>query len=286
MLSENVDRGQVVGAQSQVAVFASSDRARIEVAVLFERLRTLDVPGIDGVETDAGSTATVRQALFGLDLTRQARVVGLGGQLDPQTRTATLLLSVEAPLDPADGDLPLLIGAFVDVTLDGRTRDGALTVPRSALYNGDTVWVVNDEERLESRTVTTGWSLSSSIEVDNGLQAGDRVVTPVNCRVRWRGPGSSSWAVRPPRGELDGAHGLHGQPVHRCHRLHGPQQGGRQPAHGRGAAWRALRPRTDQAGGLSEFSLRQHQGRALPGCVACRGGTGHHAGGGREAART
>ena len=39
------------------------------------------------------------------------------------------------------------------------------------------MWVVNDEERLESRTVTTGWSLSSSIEVDNGLQAGDRVVT-------------------------------------------------------------------------------------------------------------
>lgn len=178
VLSESVDRGQVVGAQSQVAVFASSDRARVEVAVPFERLGTLDVPGIDGIEPDAGSAATVRQTMSsGSDLTRPAQVVGLGGQLDPQTRTATLLLSVEAPLDPASGGLPLLIGAFVDVTLNGRTKDSALTVPRSALYNGNTVWVVNTDERLESRTVTTGWSLSSTIEVNSGLQAGDRVVT-------------------------------------------------------------------------------------------------------------
>lgn len=178
VLSESVDRGQVVGAQSQVAVFAGSDTARVEVSVPFDRLASLDVPGVTGVAPADGSLATVTQRLAGgRSLSRDARVVGLGGQLDPQTRTATLLLEVQNPLDPPDGGLPLLVGAFVDVTIDGRERDGALSVPRTAIYDGDTVWVVNSDERLEPRTVTTGWSLSTSVEVRSGLKAGDKVVT-------------------------------------------------------------------------------------------------------------
>ena len=194
ILSESVDLGQVVGAASQIGVISGTDRVRVEVSVPFERLATLDVPGLAGVAAGEGSPATVTQRLSGERGTvREGRVVGVGGQLDPQTRTATVLVAVEQPLDPPEGELPLMVGAFVDVTIDGKLREQAVTIPRSAIYDGDTVWVVSDEGRLERRAVETGWSLSRSVEVTAGLSAGDQlVVTPLaapiaGTRVRLRG---------------------------------------------------------------------------------------------------
>jgi RND family efflux transporter MFP subunit len=176
VLSENVDVGQVVGGASQVAVLAGTDQFRIDVSVPFDRLATLSIPGVDGAEE--GSEAVIRQTLAGGDtLVRHGRIVGIGGQLDPKTRTATVLVTVDNPLDPPDGGLPLMIGAFVQVELLGRQHEDALTVPRSALYDGDTVWVVDDNDALARRTVTVGWSLSEDIEVSSGLEPGDRIVT-------------------------------------------------------------------------------------------------------------
>ncbi len=177
VLSESADIGQVVGAASQVAVLAGTDRYRVEVSVPFERLATLAVPGVDGVLPDEGSTALVVQRLSGgRALTREGRVIGMGGRLDPQSRTATVLVVVDDPLDPPLGGLPLMVGAFVDVALHGRSRDGTLAIPRTAVYDGDTVWVV-DDERLQPREITVGWSLAEEVEITTGLAAGDRVVT-------------------------------------------------------------------------------------------------------------
>lgn len=178
VLSENVDVGQVVGSASQVAVLAGTDRFRIEAAVPLDRLGSLAVPGVDGITEADASTATVVQRLGGgQTILRQGRVIGMGGQLDPQTRTATVLVAVDHPLDPPDGGLPLMIGAFVDVTLNGRAVAGALAVPRTAVYDGDTVWVVGEDTTLERRTVRTGWSLDDRLQILSGLEAGDQVVT-------------------------------------------------------------------------------------------------------------
>jgi RND family efflux transporter MFP subunit len=178
VLSENVDVGQVVGSGSQVATLAGTDRVRVEASVPYDRLASLAIPGVGGITDAEASTATVRQPLGdGRAIVREGRVIGMGGQLDPQTRTATVLVSVDAPYDPPDGGLPLLVGAFVDVSLGGRAVDEALVVPRTAVYDGDTVWVVGDDEKLERRTVQTGWSMGDRLQVLSGLEAGDQVVT-------------------------------------------------------------------------------------------------------------
>ena len=178
VLSENVDVGQVIGSASQVAILAGTDRVRVEASVPYDRLSSLAIPGVDGVTADEASTATVRHTLGdGSAIVRSGRVVGMGGQLDPQTRTATVLLTIDAPYDPPGGGLPLLIGAFVDITIDGRSVDEALVVPRTAVYDGDTIWVVGDDSKLERRTVETGWAIGDELQVLSGLQAGDEVVT-------------------------------------------------------------------------------------------------------------
>lgn len=171
VVSENVDVGQVVGSQSPLVTLVGSDAARVVVSVPVDKLQDLDIPGYNG---DSGSR--VRVALSrrrGGPVIHEGRVTGVSGQLDPQTRTANVV--VEVP-DPRSGDVPLLPGSFVQVDLIGRPLDNAVPVPREALDGADRVWVAVDG-RLRSRTVTVGWRTTDEVYIVDGLQGGDKVVT-------------------------------------------------------------------------------------------------------------
>jgi RND family efflux transporter MFP subunit len=182
VVQEAADVGQVVGAGSQLATLVGTDRARVLIGVPIEQLAVVEVPGLpgpDGSPATAGSAATVTQTLpTGAQVVRRGAVAGLSGQLDPQTREARVLIEVP---DPLGEGLPLLPGAFVTVELEGRPLPGAVRVPRVAVKDGDTVWVVGDEDRLVRRAVTVGWSLPDELVITSGLRPGDRVVvTPLS----------------------------------------------------------------------------------------------------------
>lgn len=173
VISESVDVGQVVGNATQVARLVGTDRFRVDVAVPFEQLRALDVPGINA---EIGSPATVTWSLGGDDIVRDGRVVSLAGELDAQTRNAQLIVSIDEPLSTDVGGLPLMPGAFVDVTLHGRDITGSFSVPRSAVYQGDRVWIVDDEDRLAAVTISGRWGDADDLIITSGLQPGARVV--------------------------------------------------------------------------------------------------------------
>ncbi len=174
--SETVEVGQVVQPGMAVATLLGSELFWVDISVPVDRLRVLDVPGLGGA--DAGSAAVVTQDLGGNGgLARTGRVVGLAADLDPRTRTARVLVGVDAPLDPPEGGLPLLPGAFVEVAVSGRTLPGAIAVPRTALVDGDAVWAVGAGDALVRRAVEVGWEQADTVVVVGGLDAGDRVVT-------------------------------------------------------------------------------------------------------------
>ncbi|RME23982.1 MAG: efflux RND transporter periplasmic adaptor subunit [Deltaproteobacteria bacterium] len=178
VLQEGVDVGQMVGQATQVATLVGTERLRVEVQVPVEELPLLEIPGLGA---DVGSPARVVQNLAGggagpRTVARDGAVVGLGGQIDPATRTATVLVAVEDPL--GDGaDLPLLPGAFVEVEMSGRPQPGVTVVPDAAVHDGTVVWVVADGDRLVRREVTVGWRQDGQLYLTGGLEAGDRVVT-------------------------------------------------------------------------------------------------------------
>ncbi|MBX2797411.1 MAG: efflux RND transporter periplasmic adaptor subunit [Myxococcales bacterium] len=173
VLDENVDRGQVVGPATTVATLVGTDEVWVKVSVPVDRLPAIALPSSEG----QGSPATVAQRLgAGSSVVRDGSVAQLMAQLDPQTRTAQLLVAVPDPMEAPEGELPLLPGAYVDVTIDGRVLEQVLRVPRTAIDGGDKVWVVEREGILGSRTVTIGWREADSVVITDGLDAGSRVV--------------------------------------------------------------------------------------------------------------
>ncbi len=173
--SENVEVGQVVAPGGPIATLLGSETFWVDVSLPVDHLAVLDVPGFGA---EAGSPAVVEHDLGSGDrVVREGEVIGLSAELDPQTRTARVLVAVEDPLTAPDGGLPLMPGAFVEVTLRGRTLTDAYQLPRTALVDGDTVWLADAEDSLVRRTVEVSWTEADTAIVTAGLEPGDRVVT-------------------------------------------------------------------------------------------------------------
>ena len=167
VLSESVDQGQVVGASSVVATLVGTDLFWVRVPVPVEQIDGLDIPG---------SAARITAKLGNRSIEREGQVLGLEGQLDPQSRTATVLVGVPDPLDPPDQGLPLLLGSFVDVELLGRSSGVVASIPRDYIDDG-AVWVADVRDQLQRREVQIAWVSGSEAFLASGLEPTDRLVT-------------------------------------------------------------------------------------------------------------
>ena len=75
-------------------------------------------------------------------------IVRTEGELDPRSRMVHVVAQVADPYGRTSGGAtPLAVGLFVEATIAGRQVPGAFVLPRSALREGDQVYVVDEEDR-------------------------------------------------------------------------------------------------------------------------------------------
>lgn len=171
VVEEAVDPGQVVQPGTQVATLVGTDALWVQVSLPLEKL-----DGMQFGEDGPGSPALVSQRLgAGKSVQREGYVKQLMGQLDPQTRTAQVLVEIPDPFDVSG--LPLLPGAYVDVSIEGRPLSDTWEIPRSALVDAEYVWVVDAESALRRRQVRIGWRADETVVVTSGIVPGDQLVT-------------------------------------------------------------------------------------------------------------
>lgn len=170
---ESVEVGAYMAPGSQVATLIGTDAFRVRVSLPVEDLALIEVPGLHGQE---GSKARVIQELGSRTIEREGTVVRLVGELDADSRTAQLLVQVLNPLDPPAGELPLLPGAFVRVEIDGKQAEDVSPVPRTALSEGNRVWVVAEDDTIAPRELTIAWSDGETVFASAGVQDGERLM--------------------------------------------------------------------------------------------------------------
>ena len=89
-----------------------------------------------------------------------------------------MVIGVDAPLRGAG--VPLLPEAFVEVAIEGREVDGVYAVPRSAVVDGNRVWLAGPGDELVLRSLEIGWREGDALFATGGLAPGDRIVlTPM-----------------------------------------------------------------------------------------------------------
>jgi RND family efflux transporter MFP subunit len=182
---EFIDVGQIVSPQTHLANLIGTDCFWVQVSVGVDRLGWIRFPGVERPE---GSKARIVYET-GIDGTieREGHVVQLRGDLDPKGRMARILVAIDDPfsLESAvggtdvlteNGKPPLLLGAYVRVEIEGTELEDVVAVPRTALRDGDRVWIMGQQERLVIRDIEVAWRLRDTVLVRNGIGEGERIV--------------------------------------------------------------------------------------------------------------
>ena len=165
VLDEDVEVGTDLRAGTQVATLVDTSVFLVEVSVPLARLGALRGMGAPARVWPADGSAPLDGVL--------ARI---SGEVEPTGRTALVQVEVADPLD-ARGGAPLLLGSFVRVELPLATVPSAAAIPRGALREGDEVWLVDEDGRLEIRGVVVALRSEGEVLVTEGLDPGDVVVT-------------------------------------------------------------------------------------------------------------
>ena len=171
--AKRVDRGEFVNRGVPLATIYSVDAAEVTLPVPDSELAFLDLPL--GAELRGAGPRVVLEAPFAGGLHEwEARIVRVGGEIDPATRMVNLIARVEDPYRAMGDRPPLSVGLFVDAEVVGRSVDSVFEVPRGALVGADRVWLVEDD-RLTLRQVGILRSDPDVAIVSDGLASGDRV---------------------------------------------------------------------------------------------------------------
>ncbi len=176
--SENIDTGQYVRSGSSVAVLSGTDSAEIAVPLSLDELRWINIPGYG--ERQNGASAAIFINVGNTTYKWNGHVVRSSGEIDAKTRMMQIIVEVNDPYGMKDnkrsGYSALASGSFVDVHIKGKTLKGVFVIPRSALRDNSTVWIMDRENRLNIIKVDVLKIERETIIIGKGLNDGVMVI--------------------------------------------------------------------------------------------------------------
>ncbi len=175
---KSVGIGQYVSAGTHLGRVFSTDTVEIRLPLTDAQLAELNLPM--GFMADAFNAPVVQFSAHvgNHEHTWSGRIVRTHASVDQQTRLIYAIAEVEDPYGlGADNGTPIAVGMFVHADIAGVNSQTALVLPRLALRSANKVYVINDENRLEIRTVEVISTSEDSVLVSAGLEVGDKVVT-------------------------------------------------------------------------------------------------------------
>ena len=174
-----IDIGQFVGAGTQLTTLVGTDAFWVQISVPVKHLSWISIPGVNA---EKGSPARVIQESTGTssDVVRQAIVIRLLGDLDPAGRMARILLSVDDPLalkhEEKTRGIPLLLGAYVQVEIQGPLLEDIFIIPQKAFRETGQVWLLAEDKTLSIKKIELIWRRKEDVLV-RGLKSGDQLIT-------------------------------------------------------------------------------------------------------------
>lgn len=156
----------------KVGNMVNTDQEVFKITDFDPLLAVLHVPEHEMNKLRKGQTSVIQvDAIKGQTFTGQ--VLRISPVVDPETGTFKVTIAIK------DESKRLKPGMFGRVRIVYDTRDNALMIPKEAVMNEDgasSVYVLNDK-LVFRRAIETGYVNGNNIEVMNGLQDGDSVVT-------------------------------------------------------------------------------------------------------------
>lgn len=178
VMEKSIGIGQYVTAGTKLGRVFSTDKIEVRLPLTDMQLVELNLP-MGFVANGTNAPEVVLRASVGTeDHSWTGRIVRTQAAVDQRTRLIYAIAEVSDPYgDGADANMPLAVGLFVTAEIAGVNSQDAFVIPRLALRNADKVYVINDEDKLEIRTVDVLSTSSERVLLTSGVLAGEQVVT-------------------------------------------------------------------------------------------------------------
>ncbi len=175
--SRSVNTGAKVTESTVLARLVGTDAFWLRLSIPVEQLQWVSIPSSSN---EAGSTVRVfTQGGNGPEHIRMGRVIRLAASLETQGRMAQLLVEIDDPLcrKPENSGKPrLLLGSYVRAEIEGTGIASGISIDRSNLHEGNTIWLMDEEDRLAIRTVDIVFRNRHQVIVRDGVTDGERLV--------------------------------------------------------------------------------------------------------------
>jgi len=177
ILKKQVDLGQVVSANTQLASIFAVDYVEIRLPIKNKDLALINLPeeyrdiGEQGHKNDVKLTSDLmgHQQWHG-------KIIRTESAIDEQSQQLYVVAQINRPYDATTTyGSPIKIGQYVTAEIEGKALSSALVIPSSAIYQGSYVYTV-EKGLLMRKEVTLGWQNGKQAIVKLGLVAGDALV--------------------------------------------------------------------------------------------------------------
>ncbi len=178
VISREINLGTRVSPSTTLTTLVGSDSYWIEAPIPTSQLKWVST----GQQGNASGSAVrvYDSAAWGPESYRSGQLIGLTAMVEENGRMARLLAEVPDPLalQPGVAKQPkLLLGSYVRVEIKGTLLPHAVAIERNLIHNGNQLWIMDDQGRLDIRAVEIAFRSQNHVLVTDGIRDGERLIT-------------------------------------------------------------------------------------------------------------
>jgi len=177
VLKTNVDLGQVVANNTQLADIYAVDYVEIRLPIKNKDLDLIALPEEyrHNNQADVFTQVNLKSSLIGQQ-NWQGKIVRTEGAIDENSQQLYIVAQIDNPYEVTNSQsAPIKIGQYVTADITGKVIENALVIPNSAIYQGSYVYIV-ESGVLKRKEINIRWQNSHDAVIDNGLAFGEHLV--------------------------------------------------------------------------------------------------------------
>ncbi len=173
------DIGQYVNPGARLGRIFSTDIAEVRLALSDADIARINLPLAFVAKNRKSAPSVKLSATIGGKLREwDGKIMRTDAAYDPQTRSMFAIAEVVDPYGSgmADGTFPLAPGLFVDASIEGKTLENVIIIPRDGLRPENKVYTVNEDGIAKSNDVTVVDTNPNRAVLLDGIAPGDLVI--------------------------------------------------------------------------------------------------------------
>ena len=173
-----VDLGQYITPGTRIAKIYSTDVVEVRLPLSDRQAALIDLPvNFEDAQTASYPEVLLQRSVGGKTYKWQGKIVRTEASIDIQSRMTYAVAEVQNPFktDPNSDRPPLSIGLFVEAQIAGRQMANAIELPKSIIYRGNEVLLLNDNNEVRFARLSVVQSDTDSVVTDS-FAPGTRIV--------------------------------------------------------------------------------------------------------------